>query len=457
MAIENRLAGSRARTVAVAAVLLAVGGGLTACGGRHHRDDGGTPRAATVTDTGVRLASNSPLPWRVRAEPQATLDPVAELDVTKALILAGYQNLVTNRPYAEGLLVPGGSLTYRFPAVALPGHLELQADVGTQLALNFAFAADFVADLFGLDLGLLERADAVGCLEEAARDVGTGTSPSVNGIAAIGRAMLACGRLVEASPVVAAAMTVATAGVATVAAGLEGAVRAATGTDRVSIPITVARPADPCPAAAGKCLGVRSGDVDGDGRADQVGLTFREPTVGSPPSNLHSTLGVHAVLASTGQRHDVTADAVSIDVRWLGLSDVDGDGRVEVFVVVGGGAHSQTASPFEFRDATMRPSVGDLREVALDGAIISSAGITCRTVGGVAQVTQWGAHLTTPPDEAPVYRGTETTYIADAGHVPRAGTARQVSYTGTLRADGGPQEPREFATLAGAHCPGLKW
>lgn len=201
----------------------------------------------------VDLASTSGLPWRVRAAPQAKLDPVGELDVQKAAVLAGYDSFIHHRPYAEGVLVPTGSLSYRFPLQALPGRIELKLDLGTHLALTSVFAAKFLLEVFGVPGGsLLERAEVLTCIEDAVDAAGElGLGPSVGAVSSLLRATISCaGHVVKAlggvlTRIAEVVLSILGTGVAIVVAGLQGAWRSATSTDHVVIPLEVFRPQAP--------------------------------------------------------------------------------------------------------------------------------------------------------------------------------------------------------------------
>jgi len=141
----------------------------------------------------VTLTGNSPLPWRIRATPSATLDPPGTVDASKAIVLAGYDTLVKTRPYSEGLLIPGVPLTYRLPAAKLPGVIAGRADVGTYLGMGLLFGLDEALDMFGIDLGRIgTSAAAMRCLGDAVDTADLGTHPSVDAIAGLTNAVLSC-------------------------------------------------------------------------------------------------------------------------------------------------------------------------------------------------------------------------------------------------------------------------
>jgi hypothetical protein len=194
----------------------------------------------------VTLNANTPLPWRVRAAPNATLDPPGTVDVRKAMILSGYRTLVTHRPYAEGLLIPGVPMTYRLPAADLPGGVQGLADVGTYLGMALLFAFDVAISAFGVDTTSIgDSVETLSCLGDAVDAADLSTSSAGSELADFARAVLNC-----ASTLVKAAggalpgpakviLTILGSGIALVTAGIQGATATLTNTDRFSIPIKV--------------------------------------------------------------------------------------------------------------------------------------------------------------------------------------------------------------------------
>ncbi len=193
----------------------------------------------------VALTSDSPLPWRVRAAPNATLRPQGAIDPNSVALLAAYQTLVTKHPYAEGLLIPSETMTYQFDASNLPGSIQGKVDVGTWLAMDFLFAFTEAIDMFGINLdGIPDDADAIGCLGSAVTAASIGDTPSVAAVSGLAKAVLGCiGPVAKAAGgslgVASVVIGILTSGVALVVGGIDGAIRTATGTDKFSIPITV--------------------------------------------------------------------------------------------------------------------------------------------------------------------------------------------------------------------------
>ncbi|MFD4635841.1 hypothetical protein ACFWN2_00930 [Lentzea sp. NPDC058436] len=190
----------------------------------------------------VELTSSSPLPWRVRAAPSATLEPQAAIDPAKAAVLAGYHALATKRPYAEGLLIPGSGMKYTFPVSSLPATVEGQVDVGTWLVMDLVFAVQAIMALFHVDLGAVtDNAAALGCLGDAVEAAKLDAKPGADAVAALAKAALTClepmakalgGGLSTAASFV---LLVLSSGVALVFGGLQGALMSLTGTDKFKI------------------------------------------------------------------------------------------------------------------------------------------------------------------------------------------------------------------------------
>lgn len=193
----------------------------------------------------AKLDSNSPLPWRVRAAPAATLEPQGTIDPAKGVVLATYQALATKRPYAEGLLIPGGEMTYRFALSSLPATIQGQADVGTWLVMDVVFAVQAIMALFHVNLGAVaDNAAALGCLGDAVEAADLGSRPGVDAVTSLARAALSCmepiakalgGALSAAAGFV---LLVLSSGAALVFGGLQGAVMTLTGTDQFKVAVS---------------------------------------------------------------------------------------------------------------------------------------------------------------------------------------------------------------------------
>jgi hypothetical protein len=218
----------------------------------------------------VTLTGNSPLPWRIRATPSATLDPPGTVDASKAIVLAGYDTLVKTRPYSEGLLIPGVPLTYRLPAAKLPGVIAGKADVGMALL----FGLDEALTVFGMDLGQIgTSADAVRCLGDAVEAAHLGTHPGVDAIAGLAKAVLSCISTVAGHKTpgpVKVVIGILTTGISLVAAGLQGAVLTVMDKDTFTINIIPHPPAITLTTFAADWIGhTRQLTITKDGHATE--------------------------------------------------------------------------------------------------------------------------------------------------------------------------------------------
>lgn len=109
------------------------------------------------------------------------------------MVLAAYQALATKRPYAEGLLIPGTKMRYRFALSSLPATIQGQVDVGTWLVMDVVFAAQAIMALFHVNLGAVaDNAVVLGCLGDAVEAANLGSRPGVDAVTALARAALSC-------------------------------------------------------------------------------------------------------------------------------------------------------------------------------------------------------------------------------------------------------------------------
>ena len=111
-------------------------------------------------------------------------------------------------------------------------------------------------------------------------------------------------------------------------------------------------------------------DVDGDGRADAVGLFL----VGDAEWHLHVTL------AATGTA-DVTLSVLGSDsVSVLGGADVDGDGAEEIWATIGAGASATIIGLARFADCALTQVTfagGRPAEFPIGGSVGTASGLEC--------------------------------------------------------------------------------
>jgi len=182
----------------------------------------------------------------------------------------------------------------------------------------------------------------------------------------------------------------ATPGVLTVVASTGGHVAAVEMFAVTGVRLTPpARLAAPHPPAAGRPA--RDGDVDGDGRVDQVTL--------AGPGLLH-------VRYAAGSSEDVRfeADAGPVGPAVLGVVDADWDGHAEVFVRVSSGAATEFASLFRYTGGRLRlvTAGGQQARLGYFGSVANHSSWACRPPG-IPIVTWTGATTA-----GAVYHGTET-------------------------------------------------
>jgi hypothetical protein len=181
---------------------------------------------------------------------ELTDEPPGNVDVSKAVVLAGYDTLIKTKPYAEGILIPAVPRTYRFPVARLPGVITGKADSGTYLGMALLFGIEEALAVFNIDLGRLDTAaDTVRCLGDVIEATRLATPPSAEAVAALTKAVLSCvstaattaGR--QAPGPLKVVIGILTTGVSLVAAGLQGAVRTVTGTDTFTLNLDARVPA----------------------------------------------------------------------------------------------------------------------------------------------------------------------------------------------------------------------
>ncbi len=207
----------------------------------------------------------------------------------------------------------------------------------------------------------------------------------------------------------------------------------------------VTGPACP-PAGDGKvCVGVDRGDVDGDGRLDDVAIA----TV--PPHEFDLLPVTVRVRYATGDIEEATVDGIPYMVQLMGVTDLDGDGREEIAFFSNGGAHGRDGL---FMGTTR---TGHLHQVGfseaqplVDGAALFSGGFACPDLDGDGRNEFVVSGSYADPD----------TRVAEVSHrayrwdgdvlVSEGTTSEQVSYDD---ADG--DGVQDFREIGGASCGDL--
>ncbi|HEY7070202.1 MAG TPA: hypothetical protein VH479_08820 [Acidimicrobiales bacterium] len=207
----------------------------------------------------------------------------------------------------------------------------------------------------------------------------------------------------------------------------------------------VTGPACP-PAGQGTvCVGVDRGDVDGDGRPDDVAVA----TV--PPHGVDQLPITVRVRYATGEVEEATVDGTPYLAHLLGVTDLDGDGREEIALYTDGGAHSMVGL---FMGTTR---TGHLHRVGFseprglwDGAALSDAAFYCPDLDGDGrnELVLWGAYADPDTRVADVTR--ERFHWDGDVLVSDGSTEEQVSYDDT---DG--DGVQDFREIGGAPCGDL--
>ncbi|MFT7836488.1 hypothetical protein Q5530_10090 [Saccharothrix sp. BKS2] len=210
-------------------------------------------------------------------------------------------------------------------------------------------------------------------------------------------------------------------------------------------------PADPvCLSRTGGAyeLASTSGDLDGDGAADRL-AAVQSWAGGTASARLE------VAFADGREEHLDLPATVDLGVpRWIGATDLTGDGRAEVLVPTGTGAHSVVIGAFEHVDGRLARVGGDLAELVVGGSAHEATGVECLVDGDRALVrtSTVRAGAPTPAAGPAEYVLTEVTYAADpaSGRLVRIAEDRTTS-----AADGGGAMPARLAGVVGVHCPGV--
>jgi hypothetical protein len=196
----------------------------------------------------------------------------------------------------------------------------------------------------------------------------------------------------------------------------------------------------PCPASAGICLGTHTGDVDGDGRPDEVGLTYAKGSCSFLGCEF-TNLTIHVALANGDTiNYPVPLSANPDTIRgpitnpkFVGLSDMDGDGKVEVILTYSGCEDGCDYWAYELVGGRMQrmPFYGSPQDH--DGL---QQAFKCSVNGGVYQVT------TTYGFQAPGESHPAITYQSDG----KGGMRYLSQHMVTI-------EQAKQEGLVGANCP----
>lgn len=195
------------------------------------------------------------------------------------------------------------------------------------------------------------------------------------------------------------------------------------------------------------CLGVREGDIDADGKVDKIGLVLDK-------SSRYDSLELYGQLGSGQFVSGVVDTGTGSDWGWLGISDIDGDGRGDIVVDIGG------VIPIKIVNGKFK-AIEDYQK----GEFLLHAenpdrefnrfefgGFTCEFVDGHMRVTRF--RLTVYDESSNVLTGVEEVFEAGSDGVMNRVSVRQLKYD-VEPFVGAPNLPAEFREKAGAHCSGL--
>lgn len=153
--------------------------------------------------------------------------------------------------------------------------------------------------------------------------------------------------------------------------------------------VTITHPApSACPPGPEVCLGTRAGNVVGDG-TDQIGVTYTRGScdfLGCAFSNLT----IHVVTASGGKIDYAVPpypDPTPVPLtnpKFLGVTDMDGNGRVEVILTFSGCADGCNYYAYEYLNGQMQPMPFYGSTQGGDGL---QQAFKCSVVNGVHRVT----------------------------------------------------------------------
>ncbi len=157
--------------------------------------------------------------------------------------------------------------------------------------------------------------------------------------------------------------------------------------DQYKVVITHSAPSA-CSAGSGECLGTRIGDVVGDG-TDQIGVTYIKGSF-DYLGCIFSNLTIHVVTANGGKIDYAVPpypDPTPVPLtnpKFLGVTDMDGDGRVEVILTFSGCADGCNYYAYEYLNGQMQPMPFYGSPQGGDGL---QQAFKCSVVNGAYQVT----------------------------------------------------------------------
>jgi hypothetical protein len=153
----------------------------------------------------------------------------------------------------------------------------------------------------------------------------------------------------------------------------------------------------PSSLGAKKYLGERVGDIDGDHLLDTLVLYQCSAASEADERKLIVDVGLGG-----GTFEQVLTDKSDL-AGWIGLADVNGDGRDDVLAVSSGGAHDEVVVPLQYVGGRLDPVRGDFDRdgLTIDAALSSVAGFTCKKIDGRAAIV---VHRYVDPRRIPARR-----------------------------------------------------
>lgn len=150
----------------------------------------------------------------------------------------------------------------------------------------------------------------------------------------------------------------------------------------------------PAAATTTRAVPAAQGDVDGDGRADEIAV------------------GEELVVRLSGSGGTAVTSAFETDTRPVpsGAEDVDRDGRAEVFLRTGQGASTTFLTPFRYDGRRFGPLLldGEQAQLGIGGSATHGDGFSCTEAGTLVV-------RSARSDDGQAFTVTETTYRVD-GH-----------------------------------------
>jgi hypothetical protein len=225
--------------------------------------------SAVGNDVRVTVHSVDALPWQVRAR-AGQYAGAAEVDSKAVAVQAIYAALTSDRPHADGLVLPQNEGQWTVPVAELPVDMAGKVSTGAWLASAVVFSVLYLADVasFGkagdaktlaneLQKTIGDKTSGWDCMVSAAKAVPDGAAPSPGQLISLLQAAVGCAGPL-AKPVLGSglgglatlALDIVSGGAAVVVGGLEGALRTATGTDTTSWQVSSLQPVTPRVTAA---------------------------------------------------------------------------------------------------------------------------------------------------------------------------------------------------------------